>query len=307
MPPNLVLIFLCLACGFLFQKLRAFPRETPQVLNAFIVHLSFPAIVLIQVPALLTETQPSWELLAPISMAWIQFVLSFLLMGALAKWQGWNRQVTGALILTAGLGNTSFVGFPLLEALLGPESLKTGIIVDQAGSFLVLSTFGVITASAFSGAVVSASQIAKRVFFFPPFMTLLLAIGIALVSPKVLLPVHPVLERIAATLTPLALVSVGYQLRLSPTLLRKYAMPLAAGLVFKLALIPAIFATCLLWILSSASLSTNVTVLESAMAPMITAAILASDSNLDSELASLMVGVGVPVSIFTVYLWSLLL
>jgi predicted permease len=38
----------------------------------------------------------------------------------------------GCLILTAGLGNTSF-GFPIIEALYGEEGLKTAILVDQPG------------------------------------------------------------------------------------------------------------------------------------------------------------------------------
>jgi predicted permease len=44
------------------------------------------------------------------------------------------------LILTAGLGNTSFLGFPIIEALYGQEGMKTAILVDQPGTFVVLST-----------------------------------------------------------------------------------------------------------------------------------------------------------------------
>jgi predicted permease len=51
----------------------------------------------------------------------------------------------------------------------------------------------------------------------------------------------------------------------------------------------------------------QVALLESAMAPMITASILAASYGLHPRLASLMVGVGVPVSFLTLSLWYLLL
>jgi predicted permease len=55
--------------------------------------------------------------------------------------------LTGCLILTAGLGNTSFLGFPIIEALYGQEGMKTAILVDQPGTFVVLSTLGIIVAT----------------------------------------------------------------------------------------------------------------------------------------------------------------
>ena len=47
----------------------------------------------------------------------------------------------------------------------------------------------------------------------------------------------------------------------------------------------------------------KVTVLETAMAPMITGSIVAISNNLEPKLASLMVGVGIPLSFFTLAIW----
>ncbi len=49
---------------------------------------------------------------------------------------------------------------------------------------------------------------------------------------------------------------------------------------------------------------THVTVIESAMATMITAAVVANEFNLDNELTNLMVGIGIPLSLATVPLWK---
>jgi predicted permease len=69
----------------------------------------------------------------------LDWVCSSLLLFLLGKKYGWSKKI-GCLILTAGLGNTSFLGFPIIEALYGQEGMKTAILVDQPGTFVVLST-----------------------------------------------------------------------------------------------------------------------------------------------------------------------
>jgi hypothetical protein len=51
--------------------------------------------------------------------------------------------------------------------------MKTAIMIDQPGSFVVLSTLGVIVATMYSKGVANAGQIVSRVLSFP-FLTFLL-------------------------------------------------------------------------------------------------------------------------------------
>jgi predicted permease len=48
----------------------------------------------------------------------------------------------------------------------------------------------------------------------------------------------------------------------------------------------------------------SVTVIEAAMPPMIGAGIVASESNLDAPLVSMMIGIGIPLAFVTVPLWN---
>src|SRR5690606_1397271 len=148
----------------------------------------------------------------------------------------------GALILTAGLGNTSFVGFPLLEALYGPESIQWGVLIDQLGSFLVLSTLGLFVASTHGfrrdgKPLKPLIQIAT----FPPFIALAVATVIGIANIELGPMINEVIGKLAATLVPLALIAVGFQLRLSPSVLKRYWRPLTLGLTFKLVMIPIFF------------------------------------------------------------------
>jgi hypothetical protein len=57
------------------------------------------------------------------------------------------------------------------------------------------------------------------------------------------------------------------------------------------------------YILNGAGLIVEVSILESAMAPMITGTIVASQYGLKPKLASMMVGIGIPVSFLTIAIW----
>ena len=127
---------------------------------------------------------------------------------------GFSPATTGGLMLTGGLANTAFIGLPMIEAFYGSEFLGLGILIDQVGSYLVLSTVGILVASIYSsGQGLDAKAIIRRIVLFVPFQAFLLSL--------VLMPfaypawLEELLKRLGDTLIPLALVSVGYQLRLS--------------------------------------------------------------------------------------------
>jgi predicted permease len=238
-------------------------------------------------------------------MAWIVFAAAAAFFAAAGRFRGWKRGAVGALILTAGLGNTSFLGFPLLRALYGERAMPVAILTDQPGSFLVLSTLGILAASFFSAGRTSASALLKRVAGFPPVWALAAA---AVLHPFAFAPVvDAALGLGLKTLIPLALVSVGGRLSFDRALLRRERAPLIWGLSFKLVLAPLLISLFLAGFLHKGGEAVRITILESAMGPMITGAIVADEHGLEPELCSLMVSLGVPLCLLTVPLWAKLL
>lgn len=233
---NFIVIFICLIAGIFCKKIRHFPSQTAQALNAFIIYLSMPALVISLVPKLLVTMDWSSNWWLPVSMPWACFILSYFLISFIGKKRGWRDAKTGALILVVGLGNTSYVGYPLLEALIGPHAVSVGIFVDQPGSFLVLSSLGVIVAALYSGAKITAGFVVKRVFTFPPFICLLATIiwffAWGINHPQSLDSIIPACSIIASTLVPLALFTVGFQLQLDMAILKKCWRPLTLILSF---------------------------------------------------------------------------
>jgi predicted permease len=209
-----------------------------------------------------------------------------------------SRPVLAALMLCVPLGNTSFLGFAMVEALLGASAVQYAVVYDQLGSFLVLSTYGITMVALFSGeGRPTVRAIALRIAKFPPFIALCVAL---MVPPSELLT--GLVSRLGDTLVPLAMFAVGLRLQLKPSALT-HGRELVFGLAVKMGLLPLAM-TGVLHLLGAEGDPARVARLESAMPPMITAGALASMAGFAPELAAALVGYGILLGLLTLPLWA---
>ena len=292
---NIAMLVVCLLAGMILRATKRVPDNAHPALNGFIVHVALPALILRQIHGLALSP----ALLLPASMPWVLFALSAAVFAVLGRMMRLSADVIGALIMTAGLANTSFVGLPMIETFYGAGELSTGILIDQLGTYLVLSTLGITVACLYSSGTASWRDVAGRVATFPPLIALILAIVLLPVDYPVW--VSGVLQRLGDTLAPLALVSVGLQLRLDQMAGNK--VPLGMGLGFKLVAGPLLVAGLYAGALSWSGETSRVTIFEAAMGPQIGGAIVAMQYGLNQPLITLMVGVGIVLSFLTLPLW----
>ncbi|MGD9539019.1 MAG: AEC family transporter [Alphaproteobacteria bacterium] len=293
---NYLLLGACFLLGIALRRSGRLPDNAATALNGFVVHISLPALTLTYVHGLHLDA----SLILPALMAWVMFGIGCGFFWLAGRLLGLSRATIGGLMLTGGLANTSFIGLPMIETFYGAQYLGLGILIDQVGSYFVLSTLGILIASIYSSAgAVDAKAVVRKIALFTPFQAFVLALLLTPVEYPVWL--DDLLKRIGATLIPLALVSVGYQIRLSQV--RGKATALATGLAFKLALGPALILLLFAGLLGAEGEVMRVTVFEAAMAPMIGASIVAMDHDLDPPLLTMMVGVGIPLSFLTLPAW----
>ncbi|QOZ33204.1 AEC family transporter [Bradyrhizobium sp. CCBAU 53421] len=296
---NIILLFSCLLLGVALRAAKKVPENGHLALNAFIIHISLPALIILQIHNVRLHA----SLLLSIAMPWLMFGLGVWFFRALSTRLKFSRETTGALMLSGGLANTSFVGLPMIEAFFGASDMATGILIDQLGTYLVLSTLGISVATIYSTGSDSKAEIVKRIICFPPLIALTVAFSLMPFEfPSWL---GDALKRFGDTLAPLALVSVGLQLRFDQAGGLRTA--LATGLGFKLILAPAVLALVYLGVLGTLEETTRVTLFEAAMGPQIGGAIVAVQHGLNPPLVSLMVGLGISLSFLTLPLWSYVL
>lgn len=291
-----LLLLGCLALGVAVARWAHPPIGLAQGLNWWVIQIALPALILDLVPGLQLDAS-LWFL---VLSQWGVFIGAWLVIALIGGRLGWSRATIGGLILVSGLGNTSFLGYPLLEMLRGREGLSLGVVADQLGCFIMLAVGGVLVASVYGGARATAGEMLRRVLLFPAFMALVVGTLVGALGgwPEWF---EPFLQRIGATLVPLALFSVGLRFKLH--LGREQWLPVAVGLSWKLLVAP-VLALGLGLLTGVAAPVLSIGVLQTAMAPMISAAILADQHRLDPPLANTVLGCGILISLLSVPLWS---
>jgi len=288
---NFALIILCIGIGYVFQKLRLFPRRTPAILNQFVLYISMPAMILLEIPTM----KFSLSMLIPVIIAWSVMTITAVMTFYICKWNNFSREVTGALMLVTVLGNTSFVGIPFINAYYGQEAMAYLLIYDQLGTFIFLVSYATFILSFYSGSGKTSFKIITiKVITFPPFLSLIMALFLlnTTFSPMV---IH-ILKSISSTIVPLVLVAVGLQLKFK--IPKEDLKPFALSSIIKLIISPLLaFGIC--YIFGWDGLAAKVSVMEAAMPAMITAGAMASMAGLAPRLSSAIVGYGILFSFGT--------
>lgn len=296
---NFALIGFAIIVGYVLQKLHIFPEETPNILNKFIIYISLPAIILLQVPKL----NFSFDILVPAIISWLVMGLSAVLVIVISKMFNWSKSITGSLLLVAILTNSSIMGIPIINAYLGEEALPYVLIYDQLGTFIALAVYGAfVTAYYSSNSSISSKVIIQKILTFPSFLALLVALLFLGQSFPPLLT--SILTTFANTLIPVALVAVGLQLQFK--LPKNDIKPLSIALIIKLAIAPLI-AYIITITFGWNNLAGQVSIFEAGMAPMITAGAMASMAGLAPRLSIAIVGYGILISFITTAIISKLI
>ena len=213
-------------------------------------------------------------------------------------------------LLLIGMRNclsASDMALIVLSASSAPVAMKVAPNVSSATSAAErvrtwFSNRRIIVAAAFSTTQADSFSFAKvmhKVTAFAPFQALVLALVLRAIDFPAGL--EHLLDRLGSTLTPLALVSVGYQLRLAD--IKGRVSALTMGLLFKLFLGPLLVTILLIKIIGTSGELTQVTIFEAAYGAADRGLIVAMEHKLDPPLVTLMVGIGIPLSFLTLPLW----
>ncbi|MBL4772196.1 MAG: AEC family transporter [Alcanivoracaceae bacterium] len=289
---NFLLTISLLAIGMLLKRIPVFPENTSHTLNLFVIYVSLPALVLLKVP----ELKFSQDLLVTAIIPWLMLVFSAVLIIIASRFFNWSKDVLAALLLIVPLGNTSFLGIPMVQSFFGEHAVPYALMYDQLGSFLALAVYGSFILAIFGqkNKKLTVQSVFKKISTFPPFISLVIALLLCFID---LPPSYfNFFEPLASTLVPVVMIAVGFQLSLKLSL--HQLNPFIVGLSIKMIIAP-VFVLLIFFMLGFNGLIYKVTVFEAAMPPMISAGALAIMANFSPKLTSAMIAYGIIFSFVT--------
>lgn len=296
---NFILIAICIIAGILFRKSKTLPKDAHKGINSWIIYIALPAVSFKYLPQIQFTNDLILPALAPIVVWFFGWLYIFFYKKANPKI---NKATAGGLTLTSSLSNTSFIGFPLIMAYFSEKEIAIAIISDQI-TFTILSTLGIIVAIRSSqGQHLSAKLVLKKVLTFPPFLACMLALTL----PRYIdiSSLDPLFDKLASTVGPLALFSIGLQLKFGGWFAEvKY---ISTSLIYKLILAPLII-LLLAVAFKFNGITAKIAIFEMAMPTLLTAGVVADQYNLNPKVSNLVVGIGIVLSFITTGFWWLVL
>jgi len=268
MSPVFTLI-LIVAVGILLRRLHVLSTGDATSIRKFVFNVSLPALTFISLYSNPVPLKALW-LIPGIIVIQVVGYLTFRLVPVRYR----------ETVFSGFLGNTGFMGYPVVQAILGQGALPLAVIYEQTHLFMVFSTW-----------------IHKnlRSFINPPLVAVLLA----LILKRVALPQFftDACKLVGNSTSPLAMLFVGLNVDLD----FNWRALIAAGI--KLALVPAMALTLTL-VLPVAGDIRSAFIIESAMPTMAASVVYGAEIGLDVQKLSRNVVVSTLLFPLTILFWA---
>lgn len=270
--------------GWAVRTRVAVPPRLLALADRWVLTIALPAMVV----STMARIEVGTELAVPVAAAWGAMATCALAVVLVARIAGWMPSTTGALLLVAVLGNTSFLGLGMVEGLLGRDHLAAGVAYDQPGTFLALATWGAFVASRFGSGETGWRPVVHRLVRFAPFVALVVSVPVRLI--EVPSWVWTALETVATTVAPMAMVAVG--LRFVPRWRTDRVGVVATGLAVKMLLAPLVVGVVAAVTGNWGETAWSAATLQASTPPMVSAGLVAIAAGLDEEATAMLVGFG---------------
>lgn len=295
----LALVLGCFAAGLIARRVAPRAAELVPWLDHGVLSITLPALIVAKLPDLALGT----DLAVPVGAAWGCVALAALSVLVGAQRFDWSRPTVGALLLVTALGNTTFLGLPMVESLLGKPELARALAFDQLGSFFGIAVYGSFIAARYGHGEGGWRPVVNRLLRFPPFFAVLISFAVRLAPIPVGL--DDALGHIGRLVSPLAMLALGLRFRVAASAHARQAAIWC--LSTKMVLLPLTVLAVAILVGGTHDPAWRASVLESGMPPMVTAGVVAARADLDEELATTVVGVGLLLALVSIPLLALTL
>lgn len=213
----------------------------------------------------------------------------------------WSKPTQGSFLLAMMVGNTAYLGFPVVLSLTGSDYFSWAVLYNTLGSTLAIHGLGYVIATRF-GKAGKRQKTLRQVLLQNPALWSFLA-GIAIRN----IPLPPMAEQTlkgaAWTVVTLFLVMMGMQLSQLASIQKIWQA--STCLIIKMLLVPLVVGTGLMFF-GVTGTPRLVLVLQMAMPPSFATVLYAQGYDLDSDLSVTAVALGAVALLLTLPVWLFL-
>lgn len=289
-----------LALGYTMKRVGIFDDSTVKKMNASVFKVFLPLLLFYNVCTTDVKTAFNPKL---ISYSVLSVVVCFLILLLIVPHFEKDNKKRGALIQGIFRSNFIIFGMPVAMSLCNPGDIGSVslLIAIIAPTFNVLA---VITMEIFRGSKINVLQIIKGVVTNP----LIIASALGLAFAEFQIKISPLLIKCISDITkitnPLALILLGASFTFGSV--KGYTKELIAGLSGRLVIVPAIFLTLAAYLGFRGGDMVALMVLFASPAA-VSSFIMAEQMEGDGTLAGQLIVLGSILSVFTVFIWILVL
>lgn len=277
---NIIPIFVLVVVGYLLRRFNIIKLSWTKTLNNFVYFVSLPALIISGFSGLAWSNTATLNLLAQNTLIIVVFSVLVTLLLLILPIKSKQRAV---ILLGATMGNTVYLGVPLVSNLLPESPIITAVGVVQ----LVISMLCALVAIefVFVGSR-NITEIIKRICYNPLLISAIVGVSLSFIDFSsdydgfVRIPI----QMIATTASPLALIALGSFLYAHKP--NKNWLQVIFATSLKLLGLP-IFAYFVMHYIGQSAYSSNVTVLMSCMPVAVTAFVISEKYNLDTQFAAM--------------------
>ena len=287
-------LFILMAIGFAAGKARILDAAGGKSVSRLLVNFVLPALI---VQSMQRPFSPELRDLAygMLGISFLSYALAFLLAWPLVKAIGAKGAPRGAHAFGAIFSNCAFMGFPVVEAILGKDAIFAASVANIPFQLLAFSVGPYILArTAGSTAKLGASS-----FITPAAIASFAGFGLFIGGVTLPSPLGKALTLLGDTTTPLSMILIGSIVSRMDFRTAIGGARLYATSIFRLILLPLLL-FAMLRLLGLKGLLLSLPVILAAMPVAANSAILAEAYGGDAETASSLVLVSTLLSLLTI-------
>ena len=293
-------IFVYMLLGAFLHHIKQLSANTQAEINKIIFTWFFPVVMFSNIyRTSLGEVLNGPFLLTMLVLAIIMIVLTIVLIPRFFK----DKRQQGSMIQAIIRGNSILFALPVVSVLSGPEN--TGLAALCVATIVPLySVVCVIELEALRGSKMRLWPLLVSVVKNPLVLGALVGLLFKLVDIRLPRMVEAVVRELSGVVTPLALIMLGAGLKFADTV--QYRKQLTVVSIVKLVLVPLLFVLGVK-LMGFGPVETTTALALSAVPTAVSTYVMAKQMDADGVLAGQIVATTTVLSMFTLFLWVLLL